>query len=231
MTVIPKRELEQIEFCEARVTAWTGAPTTIGLTAGQVLALSAATTAARTAYTSTLTTRNSAKAATTLFQGQRTTMLGQIRDLVRIVKGFAEASANPAAVYAAAQIPPPVPPEPLPAPGKPTDFLVLLNPDGSVTLSWDSTGASASSGAYFAISRRLPGQPGFTPLGGAPGSTSELRRASYTDGTIPAAAAAEGVRYIVQGFRGTRAGEASDAVIVQFGLGEGGGFASVRLAA
>jgi len=35
-------------------------------------------------------------------------------------------------------------------------------------------------------------------------------------------AASTGAQYIVQGFRGTRMGDASDAVVVQFGV-EGGG--------
>jgi hypothetical protein len=119
-------------------------------------------------------------------------MRNQVADLIRQIKAYAELQANPATVYAAAQIPPPAAPTPLPAPGKPTDFAVVLNADGSVTLSWNSSDSAASSGAFFAVSRKLPGQSAFTGIGGAPGSTSESRRPSFTDGTVPASAAEPG---------------------------------------
>jgi hypothetical protein len=97
--------------------------------------------------------------------------------------------------------------------------------------------SAASSGAFFSVSRKLPGQSSFTSIGGAPGSTNEAggRRCSFTDFTVPASAASQGAQYIVQGFRGTRFGEASDAVIVQFGIDAGGGgaftSASLKMAA
>jgi hypothetical protein len=72
-------------------------------------------------------------------------------------------------------------------------------------------------------------------IGGAPGSTAESRRASFTDSTVPASAASQGAQYIVEGFRGTRGGEASDAVIVQFGMdglgATSGAVRGVRIAA
>ncbi|CAN5866173.1 hypothetical protein BH11PLA1_BH11PLA1_10320 [soil metagenome] len=52
------------------------------------------------------------------------------------------------------------------------------------------------------------------------------RRPFFTDATIPASAAADGSQYIVQGFRGTRAGMPSDAMVVQFGFGGSGAFVS-----
>ena len=44
------------------------------------------------------------------------------------------------------------------------------------------------------------------------------RRPCSLAATVPTSAAGGGAQYIVQGFRGTRAGGASDAVIVQFGV-------------
>jgi hypothetical protein len=145
-------------------------------------------------------------------------MRDQVASLIAQIKAYAELQSDPAAVYAAAQIPMPQPATPLPAPGKPGDVSVVLNSDGSVTLSWDSADSSASTGAFFTVSRKLPGQSGFIGIGGAPGSTSENRRPSFTDATVPASAASQGAQYIVQGFRGTRMGDASDAVTVQFGV-------------
>ncbi len=149
--------------------------------------------------------------------------LGRAADLIRIIKGFAENSADPAGVYALAQLPPPAPPAPLPAPGVPANIGVALEPSGAVTLSWDAADAAAGTGAYFNVSRKLPGQTAFTLVGGSPGSTNEARRMSFTDFTIPTSAAGTGAQYIIQGRRGTRMGDMSEAIVVQFGVEEGGG--------
>ncbi len=111
-------------------------------------------------------------------------------------------------------------------PGKPTDFAAALNPDGSVTLSWRSTNAAASAGVTFAVLRKLPGQREFIRIGTAGGTTSQTKRPTFTDATVPAEHLSaqreeEGVRYIIQGARalcgalGT--GEASDVLVVRFG--------------
>jgi hypothetical protein len=229
MSVLPQTINEQIIFCEAHAPVWALTPAAIGLNALQCTALATATTNARKAFGDAQTARLASKAATTTLHGSVTIMRNQVADLVRQIKAYAELQANPSIVYAAAQIPPPAAPTPMPAPGKPTDFAVALNADGSVTLSWNSSDSAASSGAFFAVSRKLPGETAFTGIGGAPGSTSESRRPTFTDGTVPASAAGQGAQYIVQGFRGTRIGDASDAIVVQFGIGEGGGFQSATL--
>jgi hypothetical protein len=231
MGVLPETVIEQIEFCEAHWPVWTPAPTAIGLTAPLVAGLKTATEAARSSYNLAQAARAASKSATITQNSNAALMRGQVADLIRQIKAFAELQANPNTVYAAAQIPAPTPPTPLPAPGVPSNFQTILEPDGSITLSWDAANASASTGTFFTISRKLPGQTSFVGVGGAPGITTESRRASFTDSTVPASAAAAGAQYIVQGFRGTRSGEPSDAVTVQFGLGEGGAFTSVRLAA
>ena len=229
MSILPKNLNDQIIFCETHAPVWAAIPTAIGLTAAQCSALTIATNTAREAYGEAQAARDASKAATTTLRSGVSIMRTQVSDLIRQIKAFAELQANPNTVYAFAQIPPPAAPTPMPAPGKPTDFAVVLNSDGSVTLSWMAAESAASSGAFFAVSRKLPGQSAFVGIGGAPGSTSETRRPSFTDGTVPASAASQGAQYIVQGFRGTRVGEASDAVVVQFGVDGGGGFANATL--
>lgn len=230
MSVLPNSVIEQIEFCEAHWPVWNVAPTTIGLSGPLVLGLKSATEAARLSFNAAQTARQASRAATTTQNGNAAIMRANVADLIRQIKAYAELQSNPATVYAAAQIPPPAAPSPAPAPGKPTDFAVVLNPDGSVTLNWASTDAAASGGAFFTISRKLPGQATFVGLGGAPGTTSESRRAFFTDSTVPASAAGAGAQYIVQGFRGTRAGDPCDAVTVQFGIDGGGGFNNASIA-
>lgn len=227
MSVLPDTLIEQIEFCESHWPLWNAAPTSVGLTAPLVLGLKTATEAARASFNSAIVARQASKAATTTQNANGTTMRGVAADLIRQIKAYAELQSNPATVYAAAQIPQPADPTPAAAPGKPTDFAVVLNSDGSITLSWNSTNSAASTGAFFTVSRKLPGQGAFSGVGGAPGTTSETRRAFFIDTTIPTSAASQGAQYIVQGFRGTRLGDASDAVVVQFGV-DGGGGLSVR---
>lgn len=232
MGILPDSIIQQIEFCESHVPVWASAPASIGLTAAQVTALDTATDGARTSYSKALGARQESKAATISLNTDSAAMRARAADLIRQIKAFAELQANPGAIYAAAQIPPPAAPAPVPVPGKPTDFNVTLEPDGSVTLSWLSTDSSASGGAFFAVSRKLPGQAAFIGIGGASGSTAESRRATFTDSTVPASAAGAGAQYIVQGFRGTRAGDPSDAVTVQFGTdGLGLTTAALRMAA
>lgn len=237
MSVLPPNQVAALEFCESHWPIWNATPTAIGLTSTQVGLFKTATQTARADYDAAQAARQASKAATTTLGNSISDMRGSASDLIAQIKAFADLQANPSAIYAAAQIPEPAAPVPLPAPGKPTNFNVNLEPDGSITLSWDSTNSTASTGAFFTISRKLPGQTAFIGIGGAPGTTAETRRSSFTDSTVPATAASNGAQYIVQGFRGTRFGTPSDAVVVQFGT-DGGSFvagsneaSSIKLAA
>jgi hypothetical protein len=234
-SVLPKTVIELLTFCEAHDDVWAAAPTAIGLTAPQVEEMQGLTADCRAAYDAAQAARSASKAATTTLNGLAATLRTTTADLVRQIKSTAALSSSPSTIYAAAQIPEPAAPTPLPAPGKPTDFTVTLNPDGSVNLSWMASESAASTGAFFSVSRKLPGMSSFVSIGGAPGSTSEARRCTFTDATVPASAASTGAQYIVQGFRGTRTGIASDAVTVQFGIDGGGGTqftsASLKMAA
>ncbi|HYF14165.1 MAG TPA: hypothetical protein VD971_03735 [Phycisphaerales bacterium] len=223
MSVLPEKAVDLIEFCETHVPVWAAAAGTIGLTAAQVATLNELTGDARGAYDDALAAREASKAATTKMRGGVSTMRTQAATLVRAIKNYAEAQADPASIYAAAQIPPPAEPAPLPAPGKPTNITVTLQPSGAITIAWDAENAAASTGAFFNVLRKLPGESAFVGIGGAPGSTSLSRRMGFTDGSVPTAAAASGVRYIVQGQRGTLVGLPSDAIVVQFGTDTPGG--------
>ncbi len=225
MPVLPKNQLEALEFCELHWPIWTAAPTAVGLTAPTVLQMKIATDSARANYDIAQNARLASKAATTSLSAAITDMRSITGELINQIRSFAEIQSNPAAIYSEAQIPGPATPVPVPAPGKPANFSIGLEPDGSITLSWDATESAASSGAFFTISRKLPGQTAFIGIGGASGSTSESRRCFFTDATCPATAASNGAQYIVQGFRGTRSGTPSDAITVQFGT-DGGSFVS-----
>ncbi len=218
MSVLPDKKNDVIVFCEQHLPVWQAAAATIGLTAPQIAQLATLTSAARDGFTAAGAARQASKAATTTSNASIRTMREFAADLIRQIKAQAELADNPSEVYSAAQIPPPAAPSPLPPPGKPTNVAVTLEPTGAVTISWEASGSSASSGAYFNLVRKLPGQGGFSPLGGASGSTTENRRMKFTDNSVPASAASQGAQYIIQGQRGTTLGQASDAITVQFGV-------------
>ena len=222
MSVLPSKQADLIQFCELHADVWTTAPAAIGLTAPLVTSLSNAAGAARGTLDKTIAARDSAKAQTILLREEVSDLRSLAASLVAQIKAFADLQANPAAVYSAAQIPEPQPPSPVPAPGQASNVVITLESSGAVTLSWDATNAAASGGAFFNVSRRLPGQSTFVNIGGAPGSTTEARRMSYTDATVPTSAAAAGVQYIITGQRGSTLGAASSVIGVIFGVGGAG---------
>lgn len=233
MSVLPDTNAELISFCAQRAATWALDPDGVGLVSTQASQLASLAQTAQGALDAAKSARDASKSATVVLRNDVSSMRTYAADLIRTIKAFAENQSNPSAVYAQAQIPPPASPTPAPLPGRPENFSVVLNSDGSVTLSWDAINAAASGGVYFAVSRKLPGQSSFTQIGGAAGITTENRRAFFTDASIPVSAAAQGAQYIVQGFRGTRGGPTSDAIVVQFGVDGVGAFnsASLKIAA
>ena len=217
MSVLPPTIIEQIEFCEAHNPTWSVAPTSIGLTALQMTALTTATTNARKAYNDAQLAREASKGATTTLHTNAATMRGQVSDLIRQIKAYAELQSNPGAVYAAAQIPPPAAPTPPPPPGQPTDVTVGLNPDGSITLRWKTANASPSAGVFFQGARRIGATSAYAPIGGASGGPRGV--SEFVDNTLPLGT--QQASYIIQGRRGTQVGQASEAINIQFGVGGG----------
>lgn len=216
MAVLPQNRLDLIQFCEAHWPVWQAAPTTIGLTAAQVTAFKTNTETARSKFNAAESARMASRAATVTYYDVAGDLRDNAADLVRAIKFYAENQASPDVVYAAAQIPPPASPSPAPPPGKATDVRVELNPDGSLTFRWKATNASASSGAYFSIFRRIG--EAMTPFTLAGNTGSRV----FIDDTLPLGTTL--ATYIIQGFRGQAAGEQSDQLNVQFGVGGGGGF-------
>lgn len=233
MAVLPDTHAEFIAFCLGHATTWASDPSQVGLLPSDVDEFAAMSTNLQSSLAAAIAAREASRAATVAFHADLHATRNRAGDLIRIIKGYAESQANSEAVYARAQIPPPAAPSPNRAPEKPTRFETMLNTDGSVTLSWECAGCSASTGGYFTVLRRLPGQAEFTLVGIAAGSTNHVRRPNFTDATIPALAAAQGAQYIIQGFRGTKPGTPSEAITVLFGVDGTEAFrsATVKLAA
>ena len=109
MSVLPGTDAQLITLCEAHAAVFIGNAVGIGITPAQATAFDNATKAARLKLNAALAARNASKAATTDYHGSAATLRTVAADVVRFVKAFADANANPPAIYALAQIPEPTP--------------------------------------------------------------------------------------------------------------------------
>jgi hypothetical protein len=209
-SVIPDKDLEMIQFFETHWPIWTTAPTTIGLTAGQVTNLKNATESSRAKYSSQQTAKTAAKASTNALHSANSSLRDLGSALIAAIKAYAETTNNPG-VYDIAQIPMPDPASPAPLPKQPDSITITLEPGGALTLKWKSNN---SAGAYFTIARMIGDSGTFVTIGNA-------QKKTFTDGTLPLGSSS--ATYIITGVRGSRIGDSSEPVQVQFGVGSGGG--------
>lgn len=221
MSVVPSRDVDAIQFFEAHVPIWLSQAANVGLTVGQVNGLDTVVKDARIALTAQIAAKEAAKASTTALRNAVFAMRGNGSDLIRTIKAFAATSGNPN-VYAIAEIPPPAPPSPAPPPGQPTTFKVELTPSGAIMLSWKAVNATASSGVYFSIRRKLSGEGAFTLIGNTGSKT-------FVDDTITQGT--NGATYIIRGYRGVNPGPESEQLSVQFGVGGSGVSRTLNIAA
>lgn len=212
MPVIPATRLEQLEFSEAHLPIFGTTPTAIGLTAAQVSTLSALTDTARKDYDAALSARQASKAATEAMYASVGNMRTQLADMVRSIKTFAEASANPASVYSMAQIPAPQSPSEVPPPGTPFDFRVEILQNGALRITWKCDNPEGTSGTIYEVFR------------GAVGSTLSYVGSSgikeFVDDTLPRSAVP--ISYQFTAVRSTRRGDPA-VLTVSFGVAGGGG--------
>lgn len=204
-----------LTWCQAHTQGWIANAAGIGLTAGQATAFDTATTAAADALGAQEAARLAYRAATDACNDA----FGDLRSItgssVQLIKGFAEQQANPSTVYQLAQIDPPAPPKPMPAPAKPTDLTVSIDPSsGALTLKWKAANPKGSSGTSYIIRRRIPGEPSFTFLGVTGTKT-------YVDASF--IAGPDTVEYTVQGARSGIEGPLSNIFLIRFGASGGDG--------
>jgi hypothetical protein len=207
MGVLPEQINERIEWFEQRIASWKAAPTTIGLTASQCTALDDAIKSARTNYNAAQAARIASKNATL---GQRTfvnsmTNLGS--DALRFIKAYANAQANPDAVYQAASVPPPAVPTPSGPPAAPTSVIADPNADGTVTIKWKGSTANQT---FFSVWRRVGNSTQWTQIG-------SVATKSFIDATVPAGSPT--ATYFIRAQRFNEVSAASDEAIVNFGGG------------
>lgn len=208
MSILPDQINERIEWFEQRIASWKAAPTTIGLTAAQCTALDDAIKNARTNYNAAQAARIASKNATL---GQRTfvnTMTNLGSDALRFIKAYANAQANPDAVYQAASVPPPAVPTPSGPPAAPTSVIADPNADGTVTIKWKGSTANQT---FFSVWRRVGNSTQWTQIG-------SVATKSFIDATVPAGSPT--ATYFIRAQRFNEVSPASDEAIVNFGGGQ-----------
>ncbi|MFG0285226.1 MAG: hypothetical protein ACF8R7_12450 [Phycisphaerales bacterium JB039] len=222
MRTMPNGRIDLIRFFEARLGAWSADPAAIGLSAQQLADLSAMVAAGRAALDDAEELRNLARAATLTFNDA----VGDIRkaggSALNTIRAFAEAGADPAAVYAAAQIPPRAQPSPAPAPQAPTDFAFTLLGDGALELRWSAPAPIPGAEVFTTIHRKLDGAGDFALLAG----TGEE---SWTDRTIPAGTVS--AQYMLRALRRGQVSPPSAITTVYFAAAPASATAAPRIAA
>lgn len=208
MPTVPTELNARIMFFEQRIAAWTAAPTTIGLTAAQCTALSAAILAARKSYNDAMAARITAKNMTIAQTSALRTMSNLGADDIRFIRAFAESQPTQAAmdaVFAAASIEPPAPPVPAGPPKAPANVTADPNADGTVTVKWVGSTANQT---FFTIWRRVGNSTTWAQL-------ASVATKSFIDTTVPAGTPS--VTYFVRAQRNSQVSPASDECIVNFG--------------
>ncbi len=219
MSILPTRLEDLLTFMDNHANTWTAAFAQIGVSSQQAAAFADLASKARDAFNAQKDAQDAARAATLSQQDAVRDARRDCQALIDIIKAFANASANPTAVLNAAQLPPPAEPEPIPAPGQPTDMTVGIDPtQGFIKLAWKCANPAGSSGTSYIIRRKTPSQTEWAFVGAT-------GKKNFTDTTFTAGP--DRVQYSVQAQRSDVSGPVSNILEVNFGTPSGGGFTIV----
>ncbi len=219
MAILPRRLEDLLTFMDNHANAWSTVFAQIGISSQQAAVFQDAATKARDAYNARKDADDAARAATLSQRDAVRDARRTCQDLIDLIKAFANTSANPTAVLNAAQLPPPAPPTPMPAPGQPTDISVGIDPTlGSIQLAWKCINPEGASGTAYIVRRKTPTQSEWTFVG-------VTGKKNFTDASF--IAGPDRVQYTVQAQRSDAAGPVSNILEVNFGLPGGGGLTIV----
>jgi hypothetical protein len=203
-----------LAWCQAHTIPWGSNAAGIGLTAPIALEFTTLTTALATSMDAVETARLAYRNAVNNCNDAYRDLRAAAGNNVRSIRGYAEQQPKPQEIYDLAQIDPPAPPSPMPAPGQCTNLRVELLANGALGLRWKSANPAGASGTAYEIFRRIGTSGAFGYIGVAGGDKS------YTDDTVPAGSTS--VTYEITGIRSGIRGLPAQ-FLVNFGVG-GGGF-------
>lgn len=208
MPTVPAEINARIQFFEQRIPSWSANFAAIGLTAAQCAALATAITDARKAYDDAQAARIAAKNATVAQTSFVRTMSSLGADAIRFIRAFADSQTSQAAmaaVYTAASIDPPAPPQPAGPPVAPDMVTADPNADGTVTVKWRGSTANQT---FFSVWRKVGNSTTWSQLG-------SVATKSFLDVTVPGGTPT--VTYFIRAQRNNQVSPASDEAVVNFG--------------
>lgn len=209
MGVVPNKILEKIQWFEQRVNGWQSSGAAIGLSPALINSFKAKLLNARAKYDLAQAARIASKSATVVQDSAVADMARGGADMIAFIRSFAESSADPASIYALANVPPPADPTPAGPPQAPTDVVADPNADGTITLRWKGSLANQT---FFSIWRKV-GSGQFVSLGSVAAKV-------FVDEAVPTPApATPTVTYQVRAQRNLQVSEPSDDAVVTFGNG------------
>jgi hypothetical protein len=211
-SVVPQKIQDFVAFAQSHADTWASHPAAVGLTPAQCSAFNETVSTLYDRYVAQKAAESASRNATGLLHAQLTAARAECGNLIKAIRGFAANAASPAGVYAAADLPMPAEPAPLPPPALPTNVGVTLDAvSGAVTLRWKAANPAGSSGTTYVVRRKLPADAAPVFLG-----TSGAKR--FTDSTLPAGT--PGCTYFIRGERSGVAGPEA-GVMVNFGVAGG----------
>lgn len=211
-SIVPSRVEDLLPWAEEHATLWTAA-TGIGLTPAQTTLFSAAVGAAQSAQGARVAARTAYDSASLTAADAVRDLRTTAADMIRFIRAYAESQAKPAVVYAAAGLPAPAAPVPLPPPGTPQEFTLGVDQIGRLELKWKCKNPPGATGTVYLIERRLNETGDF-------GFTAAVGERKFIDATVPFGTNIVDYRITAQraelvGLPGTWT--------VRFGAGAGGG--------
>ena len=212
MARVPTKVQDLLNLCGTLGPVWSAAPASLGITPLQASGFVDATAQAVEAVAEQAAAKKAAESATSTARSKVSDLRSNIASVIRSIDTFALASSDPAAVWAAAQIPAPQPRTPSEPPGQAFQVTATLDDEGNITLKWKCQNPPGGNVVY-SVTRRQGTSGAFVQVG-----ISGKR--SFTDQTIPAGSPV--VQYVIRGYRGQTVGPASAIFTLQFGQGGGG---------
>jgi hypothetical protein len=223
MSLLPNKNDALLNFLNARLQAWEDSAPLFAVSPAELAAFTASLTAAGGALDAANKARAGSKAATETQSAALRDLRKKSSKFIAAIRLAAERAPDPSVIYAAAQIPAPLPPAPRPAPDAPTDLTAAINASsGTITLKWK---ARRNASTVYRVSRTITLTSG-DEVG--PVEVGVVGSKSFTDEEYPA-----GTRravYTVIAQRGNARSPESITLTVNLSRGTGGTMAirSVR---
>lgn len=215
MSLLPDKNDELLNFLNARLQAWEDSAPLFAVPPAELAAFTASLSAAGSALDAANKARAGSKAATETQRAALRDLRQKSSKFIAAIRLAAERSADPSAIYAAAQIPAPLPPSPRPAPEAPTDLSAEINASsGTVTLKWK---ARRNSSTVYRVSRTITLTNG-DEVG--PVEVGVVGSKKFTDEEYPAGT--RRVVYTVIAQRGNARSPESITLTVNLSRGSGG---------